>query len=1100
MRFIRSTLATGIVLLAATVAAAQGSGGIEVIVVDSDGGPLPGATVTISHETGFVKTSASLTDKRGSVVFPVLRPGSGYAIHVSFPGFAPVRHDELRVSINSMNTLNVQLSSEIVERVKVTAKRNVIDLESTETAARFSEDFISDLPVPGRFYQNVLTMAPGVNDANNDGNPNVHGSRDRDFAAMVGGVRNVDPLTGQFMSQINPNSIEEIEVIAAGAGVEFGRAQGGFARIIQKQGNNEHEGTFDFLYQSSILDGTGAANFNNVDEPDFSIVRPGISLSGPVLRDKLWYYLSTDYAKNEDPVNTGNSVDVMTTTRWTHAHRLTWQVSPRNKLSFQFQSDPLLTENVGVSSTRPPETTSSADRTSEQLTVTWTAPYSPKILVESVASYQDLNTQRTPNSVGIDNSCAIDEAGVLNGAQCVNLETGETSGSFPTILDDHRQRFTLSGKTTIYGGRFWGMSHQFRVGVNVENERYFRDLTLGPRMTWLVVSFVEEDPTGENPEGNPQSFGLAFLNISVPEQDDVRATGTNWGIYAEDQFKPAQNLTITFGVRVDREEIVSEGRSPVLGQEEFQEYSDIVSPWRSIPGMETNASGAFPNATSHVFPNIFTGYEDYPGFEAQLKNVLCANDPNPGNCNAKVDQNLINQAQNGLTFRRQAQGLDIQNTNFSPALSLAWSPGSNGKTAIKAAVGRHYNSIPLLVPLQELQPAQAVLRYRSDLTGCGIDGREACGAVLENGIQPTITIQTVDPDIRTPYQDEFTFSVERELWTETSLSLTYINRKFRDQIQDVNTNLDTGDFGMCVIQRGRPTTNDPTPWIAVSPGSGQTITNPYNVHDTYIDTDPGAGDGRLDDCVGEIETLRVDPNSGSLGESNTNELRRPDGVTDLYVQNPFWGDIFLIGNYNSIDYQAAVLELVRRQYRNWEMRLSYTWSEAIGDGEDFFQELGDDPSLKDNQTGFQSYDQRHVVKVQGTTITPWGIRLGTNVTWNSGLPYSLLLEERSFDTLPTLTNNLASTTQRNRQSYPTGVRNDQRNTSYWNVDLRITKEFNLGRGLNMQLSADILNALNDGTRIIWDPVQQVGTNVNGINRGTRFRFGRAWQLGMKLNW
>ena len=42
----------------------------------------------------------------------------------------------------------------------------------------------------------MLTLAPGVQDADGDGNPNVHGSRDRDFKAEVGGVSNVDPLTG----------------------------------------------------------------------------------------------------------------------------------------------------------------------------------------------------------------------------------------------------------------------------------------------------------------------------------------------------------------------------------------------------------------------------------------------------------------------------------------------------------------------------------------------------------------------------------------------------------------------------------------------------------------------------------------------------------------------------------------------------------------------------------------------------------------------------------------------------------------------------------------------------------------------------------------
>mgnify|MGYP003573187189 CR=1 FL=1 len=52
----------------------------------------------------------------------------------------------------------------------------------------------------------------------------------------------------------------------------------------------------------------------------------------------------------------------------------------------------------------------------------------------------------------------------------------------------------------------------------------------------------------------------------------------------------------------------------------------------------------------------------------------------------------------------------------------------------------------------------------------------------------------------------------------------------------------------------------------------------------------------------------------------------------------------------------------------------------------------------------------------------------------------------------------------------------------------------------MQLSADIFNLLNDGTRIIWDPITQTGQYVNGNFINQRFRFGRQWQLGMKLNW
>jgi hypothetical protein len=177
-----------------------------------------------------------------------------------------------------------------------------------------------------------------------------------------------------------------------------------------------------------------------------------------------------------------------------------------------------------------------------------------------------------------------------------------------------------------------------------------------------------------------------------------------------------------------------------------------------------------------------------------------------------------------------------------------------------------------------------------------------------------------------------------------------------------------------------------------------------------------------------------------------------------------------------------VAELIRRQYRSWEMQASYTWSEAEGDGEDFLQELGDDPSLQSSVSGYQSYDQRHIVRFAATTITPWGLRFGGLVSWQCGLPYSILLQQRGIDALPPITAYLGNPSIRFRQSYPTGVRNDQRNESYWNIDLRIAKDLALSRGLNLQLSAEVFNLLNDGTYQIYNPVFERGQQINGINR------------------
>jgi Ca-activated chloride channel family protein len=101
-----------------------------------------------------------------------------------------------------------------------------------EAKTTFGDEFIQDLPVKGRrHYTNVVILDPAAQDTDMDGKPNRHGARERDFATIVGGVSNVDPLTGLQLRSFD--SIEEIEVITAGAGVEYGRAQGGFANVIE---------------------------------------------------------------------------------------------------------------------------------------------------------------------------------------------------------------------------------------------------------------------------------------------------------------------------------------------------------------------------------------------------------------------------------------------------------------------------------------------------------------------------------------------------------------------------------------------------------------------------------------------------------------------------------------------------------------------------------------------------------------------------------------------------------------------------------------------------------------------------------------------------
>src|SRR2546428_806534 len=175
---------------------------------------------------------------------------------------------------------------------------------------------VGGLPVLGRDYQDILSLAPGVTDVNGTGNPNIHGARDTGVLTLVDGVNTTDPLTGYYGQYLNIESIEEIEVITSGATAEYSRAQGGFANIITKSGGNEFEGAFKMFVRSARVDGAGAG----IDPPElrgglgeragfrdlrFTDLYPFLSVSGAMVKDRLWYYLANEYIQVE---KTGNAV------------------------------------------------------------------------------------------------------------------------------------------------------------------------------------------------------------------------------------------------------------------------------------------------------------------------------------------------------------------------------------------------------------------------------------------------------------------------------------------------------------------------------------------------------------------------------------------------------------------------------------------------------------------------------------------------------------------------------------------------------------------------------------------------------------------------
>ena len=1051
MKFIRAFGALALFSLAATAASAQATGGLKIRVVDnSDKSAVIGAAVTLSNTNKLVATSTLLSGADGTVLFPVLRAGSGYVVTIIMDGYAGIRQ-ETSVSIGNTKDLAIALAPELSERIVVTGEKTSVDIDQNETSTKFSSDFIADLPVAGRFYQNVLALAPGVHDDDKDGNPNVNGARERDFKTQVGGISNVDPLTGTFLNLVTSDSIEDLTVITAGAGAEFGRAQGGFAQIIQKQGSNDFEGVLGMLYGSRLLDGNGASNTPSALVPDFHLYQPSLQVSGPIVKDNLWYRFSGEAIRREDPLvlAAGGELKTVGTRRNSYDAQLTWQVSNRNKLAFNFRADPLKLTNVGISAVRPAESTETIKFGGPTYTLTWTAPYSPSLLVDTTLAYQDTHQRFYPSQRGVPNNC-VDATSFLSDYYCIRAQDGVVSGSGFRDWDDSRQRLTVKSDATYYKGRFWGANHQFKVGMVVENERYFRNLERRP-------TFLESESFGMGQTTPTKRFNIIASLQPVSSQ---RAVGTTWGIYGEDVLRPASNLSITLGLRIEQENVSAPGFRPFDPQAESNEF---VTRYNAEP----NPTFAFQQ---NLLQTIFTAFEDFNG----ALNVVGAQFPG---IDLRSGSHPAGESQ--WSNFRQPDDINIQNTNISPRLSLGWDPWNDGKTKFSVSAGRFYDKIFLQVMTSESEPVLA-----------NFDGASDVSYVL---FEPSYSYTTVDRKLKTPYNDEYSFKAERTFWQENSISLTYIHRSFRRQLQDIDINAIPGDFGRCVLQQG------PGKFREDSPGIGP-VFDPfgrYGPGGNYQDTDPGVGDGILDDCTGIRVDATATDNTGPFAPVAAAQVSRPDGVADFYVLDPAFGSIFQIGNYNKSRYDGVTLEYVRRQYKNWQMEASYTWSKATGDAEDFNLALGDDRSTLQDEKGFLSFDRRHSLKLNATCLTPWGFRLGGTAQWESGLPYSLLFQRASDSNSMPVYGTYAQAFTSQRILYITHQRNDQRNVSAWNFDAKFVKEINLPKGMNLQIDAQIFNLFNQDTYVVYNNFTKSGQQINGTNAATR-RFGRQYQIGMRL--
>ena len=280
------------------------TGQITGRAVDSQGGALPGVTVTVTNPaTGFRRTVA--TNAEGLYTLPLLPPGT-YEVNADLTGFQTVRRTQIAVTVGSNVTVDLRLGvAGVAEAVTVEGTGALVETGTDTRTTTLNSTAIENLPINGRRFQDFVTLTPTAQVDTSRGQISLAGQRGINTNISVDGADYNQPFFGgirggersNFAFTIPQESIQEFQVVASGYSAEFGRSSGGIVNAITKSGTNQFKGSAFFVDRDK-----GLASENVFGQKAAPTQKQfGGSFGGPLQKDKVFFFAAYEQQKVTDP-------------------------------------------------------------------------------------------------------------------------------------------------------------------------------------------------------------------------------------------------------------------------------------------------------------------------------------------------------------------------------------------------------------------------------------------------------------------------------------------------------------------------------------------------------------------------------------------------------------------------------------------------------------------------------------------------------------------------------------------------------------------------------------------------------------------------------
>jgi hypothetical protein len=725
------------IFLLTTFSAAQsqlGAGAVSGTIEDTNGGAIPGAVITITNQATALTRTVTTTDS-GQFNFPVLQPDT-YIVTVEKPGFSRIEQQDVQVTVGRTVTLKLALQPGEVSAVVTIDSAPVIDATKTDESSLISREQINELPINGRRADQFALLTPGVTRDGRFGllsyrgqsgvfnNFTLEGNDDNQayFAEARGRTR--------IASNVSANAIQEFQVTQSNFLPEFGRsAGGGINAVVRSGGNDFHGDGFWYFRNQSFSARDPLASVNPEERRD----QFGGSVSGPILKDKLFYFINYEQQKRNFPLVTEDLSGVLTTGRPVLASNATAaQIAQFNLDTTAF--------NRGAADIRArfpggaPGGT--LPRRFDQILFLTKFDWTINKANTASLTYNYLNAQ---NENGIQTPIVLGNVG-RNGSDDVRINstnlrltsiiTSKLINEFRTqIARDFEYQFGNEPPPQVFVGGFsYGRAsflerpalpderryqfidnisyivgtHSLKIGgeVNHVREKINNPSNFGGSYSYSNALTYGRDlvardagQTARNYTTFTQSFGIPGLIFST----------TDYAFFAQDQWKALPRLTINYGVRYD-----------------YQRLPAPVAPNPAVPETET-----INTAKDNIGPRVGVAYDIFGEGKTVIRGgygIYYGRTPNGTIFNALT--------QTGL---RDANGL--------PALDRIVASISVSPTTVGAPVFPNtYSAFP-------------------------------------TNVNSSLNVFRLDPNYKNPRLQEFNIGIEREIINNLSVSASFIYTK-----------------------------------------------------------------------------------------------------------------------------------------------------------------------------------------------------------------------------------------------------------------------------------------------------------------------------------